>query len=306
VSTMGGTVWLDGEFVDETEGQVSLLAHSLHYGLGVFEGIRCYRLHDGQLAIFRLRDHLRRLFDSAKVCQMTIPYSEDDLTTACIEIVRRGGRKPLYLRPLVFVGTGSMGISALQNAIHTCIVAWDFGTYLGEEGLRNGVRVQVSTFARGAVNSAMAKAKITGQYSTMVLAKQEAERLGFEETILLDQQGFVAEASAQNIFAVRDGTLWTVPLTAAIIAGFTRDSVVHIAHDLGIEVREERFTRDFLGIADEVFLTSTASEVMPVREIDGRPVGQARPGPITLKLQARFFDVVQGKNPRYGSWLTVV
>jgi branched-chain amino acid aminotransferase len=281
------------------------MAHTLHYGLGVFEGIRCYRLVDGRLAIFRLQDHIRRLFESAKICQITIPHSVDDLAQVCVEIVRSGD-KPLYLRPLVFVGEGSMGISALQNEVHTCVVAWEFGTYLGEEGLRRGIRAQVSAFARGAVNSAMAKAKIVGQYSTMVLAKQEATQLGFDEAILLDQQGFVAEASAQNIFVVRDGIVWTAPHTAAIIAGFTRDSVIRIARDLGLEVREERFTRDFLWVADEVFLTSTASEVMPVREVDGRSVGQGKPGAITLKIQALFFDAAKGKDSRYESWLTVV
>ena len=306
MSAVTAVAWLDGEFTEGGRHHVNLLAHTLHYGLGVFEGVRCYRVRDNRLAIFRLSDHLRRLFESAKVCQMAIPYSRDDLFQACVEMVHCGGNKPLYLRPLIFVGEGGMGLDARWNSVHTCILAWEFATYLGEEGLRSGIRAQVSAFARGAVSSSMAKAKIVGQYSTMVLAKQEAMQLGFDEAILLDQQGFVAEASSQNVFVVRDGILWTPPPTAAIIAGFTRDSVIRIARDRGIEVREESFTRDFLWLAEEVFLTSTASEVVPVREIDNRLIGQGCPGPVTLELQARFFDAVQGKDPRYENWLTMV
>lgn len=304
--TRVGPVWLDGEFVRGTEDRVSLLAHTLHYGLGVFEGIRCYRLSDGRLALFRLNDHVRRLFDSAKTCGIVVPASEDDLVHACAEVVRRGGEKPLYLRPLIFLGEGGMGLDGTQKPVHVCIMGWEFETYLGEAGLRDGIRAQVSAFARGAVNSTMAKAKIVGQYSTMVLAKWESTRLGFDEAILLDSQGFVSEASAENVFAVRDGVLWTTPQTAAIVAGFTRDTVIRIARDQGVEVREQSFTRDFLWIAEEVFLTSTAAEVTPVREIDGRPIGPGRPGPITLKLQAQFFDVVHGKIPSYASWLTII
>jgi branched-chain amino acid aminotransferase len=306
LATHCGAAWLDGQFIDSTGFQVGLLTHTLHYGLGVFEGIRSYRLQNGQIAIFRLQDHLRRLFDSAKICEIRVPFSEENLAQACIEVARRGGNRPLYLRPLVFVGEGSMGLGATQNRIHTCIMGWKFGPYLGEEGIRRGIRAQVSTFTRGSVNSSMAKAKIVGQYSTMVLAKQESMRLGFDEAILLDSQGFVSEASAENVFAVRDGVIWTPPLTAAIIAGFTRDTVLHISRDLGFEVREESFTRDFLWLADEVFLTSTASEVVPVREIDGRTIGEGRPGPISLKLQKRFFSIVQGDEKKYEGWLNLV
>jgi branched-chain amino acid aminotransferase len=306
LNTPGASIWFDGEFVDNAENRVGLLAHTLHYGLGAFEGIRCYHLHDGQLAIFRLRDHLRRLFDSAKVCEIRIPYSVEDLSRVCIEVVRRGGNRPLYIRPLVFIGEGSLGLNATQNRTHICVIAWEFGPYLGEEGIRRGIRAQISTFMRVTANSSMAKAKIVGQYSTMVLAKQEAMRLGFDEAILLDSQGFVTEASAENVFAVRDGIVWTAPLTSSIIAGFTRDSLIRFSQDLGIEVREESFSCDFLWLADEVFLASTASEVVPVREINGHLVGTGLPGPITCELQSMFLSAVHGENRRYEDWLTLV
>ncbi len=299
-------IWMDGEWVPFDEAKVHVLTHTLHYGLGVFEGIRCYETADGGLAIFRLDKHLRRLYDSAKICLMDIPVPVEALTEVCKEAVRRNGNKACYLRPLAFVGDGAMGLGTMDNEVRVMVATWPWGAYLGEEGLRAGIRAKISTFTRAQVNHSMVKGKIVGQYVTSILAKREAILQGFDEAILLDTEGYVSEASGENVFAVRNGRLWTTPVTGTILAGVTRDAIIHIARDLGIEVREQRFTRDFLWIADEVFMTGTAAEVTPVREIDNRNVGSGRAGPITRQLQEAFFDVVAGKNERYERWLTRV
>ncbi len=299
-------IWMDGEYVPFEDAKVHVLTHTLHYGLGVFEGIRAYETHDGRIAVFRLDEHLRRLYESAKICLMDIPYSMAQLTEVSIEMVRRNGNKACYLRPLVFVGHGKMGLGTMDNPVRTAIAAWEWGAYLGDEGMKNGIRAKVSTFSRAQVNVAMVKGKIIGQYVNSILAKREALLQGFDEAILLDPQGYVSEASGENIFVVRDGVVWTTPVTGTILAGITRDALITVGRDRGLEIREERFTRDFLWTADEVFLSGTAAEVTPVREVDNRTIGAGKAGPVTLALQEAFFDVVQGRDDRYREWLTYV
>lgn len=299
------SIWLDGKFIPWEEARVHLLTHSLHYGLGVFEGIRAYLCVDGRTAIFRLREHIRRLFDSAHVMQMDIPFSRAEVEAACCEILRVNQQKEAYLRPLGFVGEGAMGLHPQNNPVHLAIISWVWGAYLGDEGLKQGIRGKISSFARHHVNVMMTKAKATGNYVNSIMAKREATLLGYDEAILLDTDGYVAEASGENIFVVRDGLLRTPPLTA-VLPGITRDSLLTLAQDLGIPVREDLFSRDELYLADEAFLTGTAAEVTPLREVDGRTIGSGKPGPITQKLQTAFFAVVKGEDPRYQSWLTYV
>jgi len=299
-------IWMDGEWIPFEEANVHVLTHTLHYGLGVFEGIRAYATDDGGHAIFRLDKHLRRLYDSAKICLMDVPYPQEKIAEVCQEAVRKNGNKACYLRPLIFIGDGAMGLGTMDNPVRVAVAAWEWGAYLGEEGLQNGIRAKISTFTRAQVNNSMVKGKIVGQYVTSILAKREALLQGFDEAVLLDSEGYVSEASGENIFAIRNGRLWTTPVTGTILAGVTRDAIITMARDRGYEVREQRVTRDFLWIADEVFMTGTAAEITPVREIDNRPVGTGKAGEITLELQKAFFDVVGGKAPEYDAWLTRV
>lgn len=298
-------IWMDGKFIPWDEAQVHIMTHSLHYGLGVFEGIRAYHCADGRTAIFRLREHIRRLYDSAHVMQIDIPYPQAEIEHICAEILKVNGQKEAYLRPLVFVGDGVMGLHPQNNPIRVAIISWIWGAYLGDEGLKRGIRAKISSFARHHVNVMMTKAKATGNYINSILAKREATTLGYDEAILLDTDGYVAEASGENIFLVRDGVIKTPPLTA-VLPGITRDCLLTLARDFGIPVVEEIFSRDELYLADEVFLTGTAAEVTPVREVDGRRIGAGRPGPVAKKLQAAFFEVVKGQDPRYQHWLTYI
>jgi branched-chain amino acid aminotransferase len=298
-------IWLDGKFIPWDEARVHILTHSLHYGLGVFEGIRAYRCHDGQTAVFRLGEHIRRLFDSAHVMQIDLPYTQAEIEAVCCEILRRNGLREGYLRPLVFVGDGVMGLHPQNNPIRVAIISWVWGAYLGDEGLKSGIRAKISSFARHHVNVTMTMAKTTGNYVNSILAKREVTMLGYDEALLLDTDGYVAEATGENIFMVKDGALKTPPLTA-VLPGITRASIITLAQDLNIPVIEQIFSRDELYLADEVFLTGTAAEVTPVREVDDRRIGPGQPGPITLKLQEAFFKVVKGQDPRYQRWLTYV
>jgi len=298
-------IWLDGNFIPWDQAQVHIMTHSLHYGLGVFEGIRAYHCHDGRTAIFRLKEHIRRLFDSAHIMQMDIPFSQAAIEAVCSEILWVNDQKESYLRPLVFVGDGAMGLHPKDNPIRVAIISWVWGAYLGDEGLKQGIRAKVSSFARHHVNVMMTSAKATGNYVNSILAKREATSLGYDEAILLDTNGYVAEASGENIFIVRDGAIKTPPVTA-VLPGITRDCVITLARDLGIPVIQETFSRDEIYLADEVFLTGTAAEVTPVREVDNRRIGPGHPGPITLKLQQSFFAVVKGQEPRYQRWLTYI
>jgi branched-chain amino acid aminotransferase len=299
----GEAIWLDGEFVDWDAARVHILTHTLHYGLGVFEGIRCYRTADDRSAVFRLGDHVRRLFDSAHINLMQIPFSRHEIEAACLEAMRRNHLEAGYIRPIAFVGDGEMGLNPGGNPIRVAVVAWPWGKYLGEEGLERGIRAKVSSFSRHFVNAKMTKGKTCGDYVNSILAKREALLDGYDEAILLDSQGLVAEASGENIFVVSGGVLRTPPLHT-VLAGITRATVMEIARDEGIPVHETSITRDELYIADEVFLTGTAAEVTPIREIDRRAIGQGNRGPVTKALQAAFFDVVAGREGKYERWLT--
>jgi len=298
-------IWLDGEFVPWDEARVHILTHTLHYGLGVFEGIRAYRCHDGRTAIFRLKEHIRRLFDSAHVMQLAVPFTPARVEEACVELLRRNGQTEAYLRPLVFVGDGVMGLNPGANPIRVSLISWVWGAYLGDEGLQKGIRLKTSAYTRHHVRIMMTKTKTVGNYVNSILAKREALQAGFDEAILLDSEGYVAEASGENLFIVKDGVLRTPPLTS-ILPGITRDAILTLAQDLGIPTREAKFPLDDLYLADEAFLTGTAAEVTPVREVDGRIIGPGRPGPLTQRLQEVFFRVVKGQEPRYQHWLTYV
>lgn len=297
-------IWMDGKLVAWDEAKVHVLTHTLHYGLGVFEGIRCYSTAKGP-AIFRLEEHVKRLLTSAHIFLMQVPYSAEQVKDAVIETVRANGLKECYIRPIAFIGYGPLGLYPKDNPVSLAIAAWPWGAYLGEEGLEKGIRIKVSSFIRNHVNANMSRAKVCGYYVNSQLAKKEAISCGYDEALLLDEDGYVSEGSGENIFMVRDGVLKTTPLTS-ILEGITRNSVLDIARDEGIAVREERFTRDELYIADEAFFTGTAAEITPIREVDGRRVGQGRPGPVTKKIQGVFFDTVKGKNGKYGSWLTYI
>ncbi|HEX4803950.1 MAG TPA: branched-chain amino acid transaminase [Myxococcaceae bacterium] len=303
-------IWLDGKLMKWDEGQVHLMTHALHYGLGVFEGIRAYKTKDGRMAVFRLKEHMRRLFDSAHILMLELPYSEEAVAAACLELLRaqkdRFANTGAYLRPIAFMGDGAMGLGAV-NPTRMAITAWDWGAYLGEKGLREGIRAKVSSFTRMHVNVNMVRGKITGQYVNSILAKREAVLAGYDEAILLDISGFVAEASGENIFCVgRNGTIRTPPLSSPILAGITRDSIMRILRNSGREVSEVTFTRDALYISDEVFFTGTAAEITPVREVDNRRVGNGKPGNITRLVQEAYYKAVRGEEPKYAEWLTYV
>ena len=295
---------MDGRFVDWDDASVHVLTHSLHYGLGAFEGIRCYQGQMGS-AIFRLQEHVDRFFDSAHITMMKIPYSKKEVSEAIVETVRINQLESCYIRPIAYIGYGEMGLYPGDNPIRLAIAAWSWGTYLGENALANGIRARVSSFTRHHVNVAMTRAKVSGYYVNSILAKWEAKKSGYEESILLDPDGFVAEGTGENVFIVRNGILKTTPLTS-ILDGITRSSIMHLATEKKIRVSEERFTRDDMYIADEIFLTGTAAEITPVRELDDRQIGDGKPGPITKTLQKTFFRIVKGEEPAYANWLTPI
>lgn len=299
-------IWLDGQLVPWDEAKVHILTHTLHYGLGVFEGVRAYAQDNGRGAVFRLPEHTARLLASARMCLIDTPYSHEQLMQACVDTMKENGLASAYLRPLVFLGDGVMGLGATEMPVRAAVVTYVWGTYLGEDGMKNGIRAKVSSFARASQQSCLHKAKVCGQYVNSVLAKREAQKGGYDEAILLDSTGQVAEASGENIFVVYRGQLCTPPVSAAILEGITRDSVLTLARDLGLSVAEKALSRDQLYLADEVFLTGTAAEITPVREIDDRKIGTGRPGPITQRLQSMYFDAVRGRLPQYRSWLTEV
>jgi branched-chain amino acid aminotransferase len=296
-------IWFDGILVPWEAAQVHVLTHTLHYGLGVFEGIRCYEGTAGRSAIFRLPEHIDRLFGSAHILGMTIPFSREQIGAACVETVKINRLPSCYIRPLVFLGAGEMGLAAVHNPVRVAIIVWPWGAYLGDEGIRRGVRLKTSSFQRMHVNTHMTKAKAVGNYVNSILAAVEARRSGYDEALLLDTDGFVAECSGENIFVVRGGRVKTTPPTS-ILAGITRDAVLEILREQGIATIEERFTRDEAYLADEAFMSGTAAEVTPVREIDDRQIGAGRPGPVTQQLQRRFAAITRGEAPEYSHWLT--
>ncbi|MCX8073185.1 MAG: branched-chain amino acid transaminase [Candidatus Binatia bacterium] len=298
-------IWLDGRFVPWDQAQVHVLTHTLHYGLGVFEGIRCYEGKHGRPLIFRLTEHIERLFASAHILGIKVPFSRSEIESACVETIRVNRLKAGYLRPLVFLGDGEMGLAAVHNPVRVAIAAWPWGAYLGDEGVRRGVRLKTSSFQRMHVNSFMTKAKAVGNYVNSILAAVEARSAGYDEAMMLDTDGFVAECSGENLFIVRRGVVKTPPLTS-VLEGITRASVLALLDDMSVRWVEERFTRDEAYIADEVFMTGTAAEVTPVREIDGRVIGDGAPGVVTRQLQDRFRAVVRGEVAAYRHWLTEV
>ncbi len=297
-------IWMDGKFVDWDKANVHILTHTLHYGLGVFEGIRCYETKNGP-AVFRLKEHVKRLFKSAHIFMLNSPFSEKEIEDAIVKTIRINKIKECYIRPMIYIGYGAMGLFPKGNPINIAIAVWPWGAYLGDEGLKKGIRIKVSSFVRNHVNSQMSRGKVCGYYVNSQLAKKEAISCGYDEALLLDTEGYVSEGSGENIFIVRDGKLKTTPLTS-ILEGITRDSVMKIARNAGIKVTEERFTRDELYISDEAFFTGTAAEVTPIREVDGRTIGKGKPGEITKQIQTIFFDIVKGRNKKYKSWLTKV
>jgi len=298
-------IWFDGELVPWDKAQVHVLTHTLHYGLGVFEGIRCYEGRGGQPAIFRLAEHVDRLFGSAHILGLAIPFSREQITGACIETVRVNKLGSCYIRPIVFLGSGDMGLAAVHNPVRVAIVVWSWGAYLGEEGVRKGVRIKTASFQRMHVNTHMTKAKAVGNYVNSILAAVEARRAGYDEALMLDVDGYVSECSGENIFIARDGRVKTTPQTS-ILSGITRDAVLTMLREHGVQTLEERFTRDEAYLANEVFMTGTAAEVTPVCEIDDRRIGAGEPGPITRDLQRRFTAITRGEDPGHASWLTPV
>ena len=295
-------IWFDGKMVPSDQARVHVLTHALHYGSAIFEGIRAYACADGSSAVFRLEDHCKRLLNSAKILRMEVPYNAEQLAKACVETLQANKLKEGYIRPLSFVGYGEMGVYPGNNPVQTIVAAWPWGASLGPEALEKGIRIKTSSFARSHVNTSMSKAKASGNYINSILAKVEAKEDGYDEAIMLDTNGFVSEATGENVFIVRDGIIKTTPWTS-ILGGITRDSIMALARDLGYTVEEQQFTRDEFYIADEAFFSGTAAEITPIRELDHRQIGVGHAGPVTKHLQQEFFKIVKGQNPKYASWL---
>ena len=297
-------IWMNGSLVKWDDANVHILTHSLHYGTGVFEGIRCYKADTGS-AVFRLQEHVDRLFDSAHICLLEIPFTRGAVREAILETIRVNKIDACYIRPLAYLGYGAMGIFPKENPVQLSIAVWPWGSYLGEEGVKNGIRVKISSFTRPHVNSTMVRSKTTANYANSLLAKREALKDGYDEAMLLDTDGYVAEGSGENVFMVRKGVIKTPPLTS-ILEGITRETIMQLAAERGMRMVEERFTRDELYIADEAFFTGTAAEITPIREVDNRAIGTGKPGQVTKELQAAFFDIVHGRDSRHADWLTPV
>ena len=305
MSVRSEKIWVDGELVDWDDARFHVMSHALHYGTAYFEGIRCYSLEDERSAVFRLAEHLRRLRDSGHILGAPLPYSAEQMTEAVLEVIRVNRLKECYIRPLAFIGDGEMGLYALNNPVRVIVAAWSWGAYLGDEGIKLGIRAKVSSYTRHHVNVMMTNSKISGNYVNSVLAKHEAKLAGYDEAIMLDPAGCVSEASGENLFIVKDGELRTAPATS-ILPGINRASIIELARQKGYRVHEEPFARDALYIADEAFLTGTAAEVTPIREVDDRTIGEGKPGPVTLDLQQAFFDVIRGRDESHLHWLTLV
>ncbi|MGH1439306.1 MAG: branched-chain amino acid transaminase [Cellvibrionaceae bacterium] len=298
-----GVIWLDGAMVPWREAKVHVLTHTLHYGMGVFEGVRAYQTDQGP-AIFRLKEHNDRLFNSAKILDMKIPFSKEELAQAQLAVVKQNNLNSAYLRPMCFYGSEGMGLRADGLKTHVMVAAWPWGAYLGEDGLEKGIRIKTSSYTRHHVNVTMCKAKANGNYMNSMMALQEAMRDGYDEAMLLDVDGFVAEGSGENIFIVRNGTIYTPDLTSAL-DGITRNTIFVLAKEIGVDIVEKRITRDEVYIADEVFFTGSAAEVTPIREVDNRQIGEGSRGPLTERLQTMYFDVVHGRSPAHKDWLTI-
>ena len=300
-----GKIWFDGQLVDWRDAKIHVLTHTLHYGCGAFEGVRAYDTVNGT-AIFRLQEHTQRLYNSAKILRMKMPFSMEQVNEAQKEVVRANQLKSCYLRPLVWIGSEKLGVSPKGNQIHVMVAAWAWGAYLGEEGLKRGIRIKTSSYTRHHVNITMTQAKAVSNYSNSILANMEATDDGYDEALLLDSAGFVSEGAGENVFLIKDGVVYTPDLSAGALNGITRNTVLHICDDLGIKVVQKRITRDECYIADEMFFTGTAAEVTPIRELDRVQIGEGQRGPLTEKIQSAFFDIVNGRNPKYAQWLSKV
>ncbi|MBU1361162.1 MAG: branched-chain amino acid transaminase [Gammaproteobacteria bacterium] len=300
-----GKIWMNGDLVEWRDAKIHVLSHTLHYGCGAFEGVRAYNTQDGT-AIFRLAEHTERLFNSAKILRMKIPFSPEQLIEAQKQVVRANQLDSCYLRPLVWIGSEKLGVNPRGNRIHAMVAAWSWGAYLGDEGMKRGIRVKTSSYTRHHVNITMTQAKAVSNYSNSILANMEAVDDGYDEALLLDASGFVSEGAGENIFVVKGGVVYTPDLSAGALNGITRNTVLHICKDLGLELVQKRITRDEVYIAEEAFFTGTAAEVTPIRELDRIEIGAGSRGPITEKIQSAFFDIVNGRNPKYAHWLTKV
>ena len=305
MSDRDGKIWMDGTMVDWRDAKIHVLSHTLHYGCGAFEGVRAYETAAGP-AIFRLREHTERLFNSAKILRMKIPFELDTVMQAQRDVVRENGLKSCYLRPLVWLGSEKLGVNPKGCQVHLMVAAWPWGAYLGEEGMAKGIRVKTSSYTRHHVNITMTQAKAVSNYTNSILANMEAVDDGYDEAMLLDSAGFVSEGAGENLFIVKKGVVYTPDLSAGALNGITRDTIFAICQDLGLKVVEKRITRDEVYISDEAFFTGTAAEVTPIREFDRIALGAGARGPVTEKIQAAFFDIVNGRNPRYAEWLTKV
>jgi branched-chain amino acid aminotransferase len=300
-----GKIWMDGQLVDWRDAKIHVLTHTLHYGCGAFEGVRAYNTPKGT-AIFRLREHTQRLLNSAKILRMPVPFGLEELEEAQKAVVRENKLESCYLRPLLWIGSEKLGVSPKGNQIHAMVAAWAWGAYLGEEGMKRGIRVKISSYTRHHVNITMTQAKTVSNYTNSILANMEATEDGYDEAMLLDASGFVSEGAGENLFVVKDGVVYTPDLSAGALNGITRNTIFHICKDLGLELKEKRITRDEVYICDEAFFTGTAAEVTPIRELDRIQIGCGSRGPITEKIQAAFFDIVNGRNEKYAHWLTLV
>jgi branched-chain amino acid aminotransferase len=300
-----GKIWMDGKLVEWRDAKIHVLSHTLHYGCGAFEGVRAYQTPQGP-AIFRLHEHTERLFNSAKILRMKIPFSQAEVIEAQRTVLRENKLQSGYLRPLVWIGSDKLGISPKGNQIHLMVAAWTWGAYLGEEGLNHGIRVKTSSYTRHHVNITMTQAKAVSNYTNSILAHMEAADDGYDEALLLDASGFVSEGAGENLFVIKNGVVYTPDLSSGALNGITRNTIFAICADLGLKIIEKRITRDEVYICDEAFFTGTAAEVTPVRELDRLTLGQGTRGPITEKIQKAFFDIVNGRNPAYAKWLTLV
>jgi branched-chain amino acid aminotransferase len=300
-----GKIWMDGRMVEWRDAKIHVLSHTLHYGCGAFEGVRAYNAAGGT-AIFRLREHTERLFNSAKILRMKLPFSIEQLMAAQRDVVRANGLKSAYIRPLTWIGSEKLGVSPRGNTIHVMVAAWEWGAYLGEEGLKRGIRVKTSSYTRHHVNITMTQAKAVSNYTNSILANMEALDDGYDEALLLDASGFVSEGAGENLFVIKGGVVYTPDLSAGALNGITRNTIFAICQDLGLKLVEKRITRDEVYIADEAFFTGTAAEVTPIRELDRVEIGRGSRGPVTEKIQAAFFDIVNGRNPKYAEWLDKV
>ena len=309
MSDRDGKIWMDGQMVEWRDAKIHVLTHTLHYGCGAFEGVRAYKTQQGT-AIFRLQEHTERLINSAKILRMKLPFTQEQLEQAQVEVVRANQLESGYIRPLTWIGDKKLGVSPKGNTIHVMVAAWTWGAYLGEEGLKRGIRVKTSSYTRHHVNITMTQAKAVSNYTNSILANMEATDEGYDEALLLDASGFVSEGAGENIFVIKNGVIYTPDLSAGALNGITRNTVFHIVKDLGLEIVQKRITRDEVYIADEAFFTGTAAEVTPIRELDRIELGKAgyvgSRGPVTEKIQTAFFDIVNGRNPKYAHWLTSV